>query len=74
MLLIGEPPAGLVAKGGDANSLAMAILRILVDPGLSHQLSKRGFEQAKKYSWENLARQMDAVYRKAIIIKYGHTV
>jgi glycosyltransferase involved in cell wall biosynthesis len=52
----------------------MAILRILVDPGLSHQLSKRGFEQAKKYSWENLARQMDAVYRKAIIVKYGHTV
>jgi glycosyltransferase involved in cell wall biosynthesis len=74
MLLLGEPPAGLAAKAGDANSLAMAILRILADPELSYQLSQSGFEQAKKYSWENLAKQIDAVYRKAILVKYGHTV
>jgi glycosyltransferase involved in cell wall biosynthesis len=73
-LLIGDPPAGITAKAGDANSLADAILRVLGDSGLWQQLRQRGFEQAKKYSWENLARQMDIVYREVILRKYGHTV
>jgi glycosyltransferase involved in cell wall biosynthesis len=73
-LLLGDPPAGLAATAGDANSLAKAILRVLIEPGLSQQLRQRGFEQAKKYSWENLAKQMEGVYRKATIEKYGHPV
>ncbi len=73
-LLLAEPPAGLAATAGDASSLAMAILRILTEPELSLKLRRRGFEQAKKYSWENLARQMDAVYQKAILEKYGHPI
>ena len=73
-LLLAEPPAGFAVKAGDASALAEAILRILADPELSLQLRQRGFEQAKKYSWENLARQMDAVYQKAILEKHGHSI
>ncbi len=70
-LLLGEPPAGLSAKAGDPNSLADAILKILSDLELAKQLRERGYEQAKKYSWENLAKQMETAYRNALSRKHG---
>ncbi len=70
-VLLGEPPAGLLAKAGDANSLAEAILRVLSDQELAQILCERGFEQAKKYSWENLAKQMETAYHNALTKKYG---
>ena len=60
--LLGEPPAGLLAKPGDANSLADAILQVLNDSGLSESLRQRGLERAKDYYWDVLARQMEQVY------------
>ena len=72
--ILGEPPAGLIAGGGDPNSLAQAILKIINDPELADKLRSRGFEQAKKYSWETLAKQMDAIYRKAVLAKYGNAI
>ena len=73
-IILGDPPAGLIAEAGDANSLSKAILRILTDSELACQLRERGFEQAQKYSWENLSRQIEAVYQKALLYKYGNTV
>jgi glycosyltransferase involved in cell wall biosynthesis len=73
-MVMGDPPAGLVAKAGDPNSLADAIIRILADPELALSLRKRGFEQAEKYSWENLAKKMEAIYYNAVIGKYGNTI
>lgn len=73
-MLLGEPPAGLLAKAGNANSLASEILRLLTHPELTSQLRERGFEQAKKYSWQNLAKQMEDAYKKALLIKHGNTI
>ncbi len=65
-LLLGEPPAGRLAQAGDANSLANAILEILGNPDLAEKLRQLGFDRAKQYSWDNLARQMEIAYQKAI--------
>jgi alpha-1,3-rhamnosyl/mannosyltransferase len=73
-LIMGEPPAGLLAEAGDANSLSAAILRLLSDPELANQLCARGFVQAKKYSWDNLSKQMEAAYQKALLKKHGDTI
>ena len=72
--ILGEPPAGLIAVAGDPNSLAQAIIKVICEPELAEQLRSRGFEQAKKYSWETLAKKMDTVYRNAAITKYGNTI
>ncbi len=73
-LILGEPAAGLLAEPGDANSLSKAILRLLSDTELANHLRKLGFEQAKKYSWENLSKQMEEAYKKALSMKYGNTI
>jgi glycosyltransferase involved in cell wall biosynthesis len=65
-LLLGEPPAGRLAQAGDANSLANAILEILRNPELAEKLRQLGYKRAEQYSWENLARQMETAYQKAI--------
>lgn len=70
-LMLGDPPAGLLAEAGDANSLTQSILKILTNPMLCTQLQERGFEQARKYSWEQLSKQMEAVYHKAYAEKHG---
>jgi glycosyltransferase involved in cell wall biosynthesis len=73
-MVLGEPPAGIAAQAGDANSLAKAILMVLSDPEFSNQLRQRGFEQAKKYSWDVLSRQMEAAYQQALKMKYGDRI
>lgn len=60
--LLGDPPAGLLAKPGDAGSLAEEILRILQDAGLAAELKARGLQRAEEYYWDVLARQMEQVY------------
>ena len=60
--LLGDPPAGLLAKPGDAGSLAEEILRILQDAGLAAELKARGLQRAGEYYWDVLARQMEQVY------------
>jgi len=65
-MILGDPPAGLITRAGDPNSLSQGIIRVLADRDLAEELRKRGFERAKMYSWENLARQMEAIYLKAI--------
>ena len=73
-LILGEPPAGILAEAGDANSLSNAILKLLTDSELANQLRERGFEQAKIYSWENLSKQMEEAYKKAVRMKHGNTI
>jgi glycosyltransferase involved in cell wall biosynthesis len=70
-LLMGEPAAGLLANAGDANSLAQAILQVLGNMELANLLTARGFEQARKYSWDNLSKDMAMAYQQALITKNG---
>ncbi len=71
-MILGEPPAGLLAQAGDPNSLAKSIIRILTDPELSSELRIRGLAQAEKYSWEHLSKRLEEIYQKAILEKYGN--
>jgi glycosyltransferase involved in cell wall biosynthesis len=73
-MVMGDPPAGLIAQAGDPNSLAKSILRIINDPDLASTLQMRGLTQAKKYSWECLTKQIEEAYQKAILTKYGNTI
>lgn len=60
--LLGDPPAGLLAQPGDADSLANAILQVLSDAKLSASVAQRGLARANDYYWDVLARQMEQVY------------
>jgi glycosyltransferase involved in cell wall biosynthesis len=71
--MLGDPLAGLLAAAGDANSLADALIKVLSDSELAAQLRERGFEQARKYSWENLSSQMETEYLKALVDKHGES-
>ncbi len=70
-MVMGDPPAGLIAQAGDPNSLAEAIIRILADPEMAISLRNLGFQQAEKYSWENLSKKIEAVYQDVLAISYG---
>jgi glycosyltransferase involved in cell wall biosynthesis len=63
-MLLGSPPAGLLAQPGDAESLARAIHQILSDPGMAETLRQRGLERVKSYYWDQLARELDAIYQR----------
>lgn len=64
-MLLGSPPAGLLAQPGDPSSLADAILKILNDPELADKLRQLGMDRAEKFSWDRLARQLEIIYLQA---------
>ena len=69
--LAGDPPAILMAEpAGNACALADAILKVLVDAELAETLRQRGLERVMAYTWNSLARQMEAVYLDAITKAY----
>jgi glycosyltransferase involved in cell wall biosynthesis len=68
-LLLGDPPAGLLTSPGDPASLAETILRILNDADLAQTLRTRGLERVKTYFWDQLAVQLDELYRRLAVIK-----
>lgn len=65
-LLMGEPPAGVLARPGDAESLADAIVQVLSNPRLTSDLRQRGLERAQEYSWDRLVERMEAAYLQAV--------
>ena len=60
--LIGSPPAGLLARGGDASSLADKLRQLIVDPDLASRLRQAGLERVKRYSWESLTGTLEELY------------
>jgi glycosyltransferase involved in cell wall biosynthesis len=64
--LLGNPPAGLLANPGDATDLAMTLKRILLDPNLASDLSNRGLEQVKRYTWDVLGEKLINVINRLI--------
>lgn len=65
-LLMGDPPAGLLARPGDASDLARRILDVLTDPELAGELSRRGLERARGYSWADLTHELIPVMAQYI--------
>ena len=54
--------AGYVIPPSDTRALGAAILTCVVEPTVADNLRQRGFEQAKKFSWEKTARATLAAY------------
>jgi phosphatidyl-myo-inositol alpha-mannosyltransferase len=55
---------GLLVTPRDAASVAAALARILDDRDLARRLGETGRERARVYSWDAVARQVEAVYRE----------
>ena len=62
--LVGD--AALTFDPESTEAIAAAIRRLLGDAELRADLARRGRERAQRFSWERAAREMVAVYRKAL--------
>jgi glycosyltransferase involved in cell wall biosynthesis len=51
-----------LAKPGDANSLADAILSILQDNELAETLRSRGCERVESYYWDQLIPELETLF------------
>jgi glycosyltransferase involved in cell wall biosynthesis len=58
--------AGLMVDPKDEDALCQAMLRVITDGNLREQLSTKGLERAKQFSWANCAAHTVTLYRKAI--------
>jgi glycosyltransferase involved in cell wall biosynthesis len=61
-LLLGDPPAGLLARPGDPGALAQAILKILTDKDLAQSLCARGLQRIEDYYWDQLILKISGIY------------
>ena len=57
--------AAITVDPADTSALADAIVSVIAQPGLSWQLRQKGVARAKRFSWEQVARQTMEVYREA---------
>ena len=53
--------AGVLVDPKSADSIAEGLLKVLMDKNLQQDLSRKGLEQAKKFSWEDTAKKTLAV-------------
>lgn len=58
--------AALLVNPLNVEEIASAIQRILDDSNLRQQLIKRGNKQARKFTWEQSARQLLQIYEKVL--------
>jgi len=56
--------AAILVDPRDPKAIARAIIAVLKDDELKRELSKRGIEQAKKFSWEKTAQDFLEVFDK----------
>jgi len=57
--------AGILVDPDDVEGMASAMLRVLNDERLQKELSEKGMERAKLFSWEKAAEETVAVYEEA---------
>jgi glycosyltransferase involved in cell wall biosynthesis len=65
-MLLGDPPAGLLARPGNPSSLAEAITSVLENDELAHILRQRGNERVEDYYWDRLSQSVVELYRRKI--------
>jgi glycosyltransferase involved in cell wall biosynthesis len=53
----------------NTESMARAIDDVLTSEKIRHDLSKKGYQQIKKYSWKKMAEQTHAIYMKVLKTK-----
>jgi glycosyltransferase involved in cell wall biosynthesis len=58
--------AGISIDPFDVDGLALAIERVIADTGLQQQLTLKGLERARLFSWQETARRTLAVYQQVV--------
>jgi len=58
--------AALLVEPSDVEGVARALVRVLSDSDLAHDLRARGPARAAQFSWDRTAREMIAVYKNVI--------
>ena len=61
-------PGGLVVSPEDVSALAEAMVRLTHEPKLRQELSARGQEHARGFSWAQTARETLSAYREAVTL------
>ncbi len=64
--VVGE--AGLLANPLDTEALADALVRLVSEPALRQDLSARGLERARQFTWRSCAQQTLTVLREAAML------
>ncbi len=62
--VVGE--AALLVDPENTSEMAEAIRRVLTDKTLAHTLRSKGFEQARKFSWEASAKDHLTLYENVV--------
>jgi phosphatidylinositol alpha-mannosyltransferase len=60
---------GFLCRPADARDMAKAILLILNDDTLRRQMGARGREKAQRFSWSNVAKEIEDFYFEAVKAK-----
>ena len=58
--------AGITIEPRDEDALCQAMLNVLTDSPLCQQLSQKGLERAKQFSWKKCAEETMEIYKRAI--------
>jgi glycosyltransferase involved in cell wall biosynthesis len=66
--------AGLMAEPTDVDALAAALLRLLHDTDLRHDLRERGLQRAQAFSWRTTAERTLEAYEAIRLTAASHTV
>jgi phosphatidyl-myo-inositol alpha-mannosyltransferase len=56
----------LLFPPGDAGAMAVAVRRLLDDPGLAEGLRQRGRANAERFRWERVIPEVESTYREAV--------
>lgn len=54
---------GLLAEPRDPDSLARALMKLLKNDELRHEMGEKGRKMVKKYSWDNIAIKTENLYK-----------
>jgi glycosyltransferase involved in cell wall biosynthesis len=65
-ILLGDPPAGLLARPGDADSLAAALSAILEDAALAERCRQWGLQRVESYYWDVLVKDLEQAYTRTV--------
>jgi len=58
--------AALLVDPYDVGALAAALGRLLSDPALRAELVRRGYRQARQFTWARAASQLVGIYHRLI--------
>ena len=57
---------GLLVLPEDSEALADALLQLLREPDLRHEIGERGRQRAQEYSWERVSQRVLSYYERLI--------